>query len=64
MTKKYLLFSGSDYYPSGGFFDFIDVFDSVEEAVAMAIKKKKDKDHDWYHVVDAETFKILEDVWS
>ena len=31
--KRYLLFSGEDYYPSGGAYDFIGSFESIEDAV-------------------------------
>lgn len=34
MTKRYLLFSGSDYYPEGGTGDFRGSFDTIEEAKA------------------------------
>jgi len=30
--KKYLLFTFKDYYPCGGFEDYIDSFNSIEDA--------------------------------
>lgn len=48
--KRYLLFSGEDYYPDGGWVDFDDSFDTPEEA--MASRKQLG---DWAHVVDSQT---------
>ena len=31
--KRYLLFAGQDYYPKGGFTDFVDSYDSVGKVV-------------------------------
>lgn len=33
--KRYLLFAGDDYYPSGGFEDFITDADSIEELQSL-----------------------------
>ena len=30
--KKYLLFTFNEYYPCGGFEDYVGAFDSIEEA--------------------------------
>lgn len=30
--KRYLVFDYSDYYPGGGWDDFVDSFDTLEEA--------------------------------
>ncbi len=54
--KKYLLFCGLDYYPDGGWDDFISSGE-YEEIV-------KDKDeiqnmYDWWQIVDLETMKIV-----
>ncbi len=45
--KKYALFAGESYYPSGGWGDFVDSFDTVAEAEA-AIPENSD----WYEVVN------------
>lgn len=37
--KNYLAFFGSVYYPSGGMDDFLNDFDTLEEAIE-AIKQK------------------------
>lgn len=34
--EKYHLFAFDDYYPSGGAKDYVESFDSVEEAVSFA----------------------------
>jgi hypothetical protein len=46
--KNFLLFAGHHYYPAGGWDDFIDSFDSLEEAKAAGLSDRGD----WYHVID------------
>ena len=41
--KRYLLFAGDDFYPSGGMGDFIADFDSLEKARAA--------EDEWYRKV-------------
>lgn len=50
----YLLFAGSDYYPSGGWDDFRGSFKTIEEAKAAAaeIKSYGSNVYDWYQIVD------------
>jgi hypothetical protein len=50
-VKRYLLFYGDNYYPSGGWDDFKGDFDSVDEA-KVAFEKQRE---DWGHVVDVAT---------
>jgi len=45
--RKYLLFYGHDYYPSGGINDFEGSFDSIKEAKSNKI----DSDDYWSHIV-------------
>ena len=57
--KRYLLFAGSHYYPSGGFNDFIGSFDTIEECqleknVTETHGDKSFSLYDWAHVVDGE----------
>lgn len=56
--KRYLLFAYDQYYPRGGWGDFKDSFDSLEEAFAYGLHKYPDgeKRYDWCHVVDTETW--------
>ena len=51
--KRYLVFAGADYYPSGGWGDFIDSFDDIDEARAAA------PDCDWQEVVDKDTGEVV-----
>ena len=55
--KRYLLFAGEYYYPSGGWRDFWGAFDSVDDA-----RKELDAQigsYDWYHIVDTETMEQI-----
>lgn len=52
--KKFLLFSGDNHYPMGGWRDFLGSFDTKEEAVAAVPLL-----NDWYQVVDLEAGKIV-----
>jgi hypothetical protein len=49
--KRYLIFAGSNYYPSGGWDDFRGSTDTLDEATSIA----KGGRHDWWHVVDTHT---------
>lgn len=53
--KRYLLFAGDNYYPSGGWGDFVDGFDSVEQAAL----KLAERSYDWFQIVDATTGEIV-----
>lgn len=52
--KKYALFAGSKYYPSGGWLDFQGSFDSVDEAQG-SIRLY----HEWWQIVDLETGTVV-----
>ncbi len=52
MKEKYLLFAGYEYYPMGGWSDFIDEFDSLEAAKIIADEKPNNiLTYDWAQVV-------------
>lgn len=53
--KRYLVFSGEDYYPAGGWEDFDASYDTLAEAHA-AIKTEA---FTWAHVVDRDTGHII-----
>lgn len=59
--KRYLLFCGDYYYPSGGWGDFRSDFDTIEDAVKEARRgeyvnsRETPVPWDWWHVVDRET---------
>lgn len=52
--KRYLLFAGETYYPSGGWMDFIRSFDSKKDAVILARQLKSEGDIDWFHIIDTQ----------
>ena len=53
--KRYFLFWGDDYYPSGGWDDFGGDFDTVAEAEEMFKADCSKRSRQWYHIVDTET---------
>lgn len=54
--KRYLLFCMYNYYPTGGWNDFSDSFDTLE----LAVEAGKCSYGDWWHVVDIEVGDIVE----
>jgi hypothetical protein len=52
--KPFLLFAGSDYYPSGGWNDYRSAH-ATEEAAAMAAQDLMKYGCDWWQVVDVRT---------
>lgn len=46
--KRYALFSGDYYYPTGGWDDLVDTFDTLEEALAAHTVEE----YTWFHVID------------
>ena len=54
MIRRYLLFAGDRYYPAGGWNDFVDSFDTKEEALERAWEALSGM-FDWYHIIDHET---------
>jgi hypothetical protein len=54
--KRYALFQGLNYYPSGGWNDFVGAFDTPLEAFAY---ENKNLDRDWRQVVDLQTGVII-----
>jgi hypothetical protein len=57
MLKRYLVFAGDSYYPGGGWEDFVDSFDSLDEAHASAATAQEKSD--WSHVVDTHTGQVV-----
>lgn len=64
--KRYLVFAGKSYYPSGGWSDFRSSFDDLESATAEAARLVLEPKHDenafrddgrfeWSHCVDLVT---------
>jgi len=56
--NRYLLFSGDDYYPSGGWQDFRGDFETIEKAKEHFLVDK-DGNRDWMHVVDSTDGRIV-----
>jgi len=62
--KRFLLFAGDRYYPSGGWHEFIGTFESIDEATQHVPAKALAKDEfglpvDWAHIVDMQNHKIV-----
>ena len=55
--KRYMVFSGEDYYPNGGMEDFDKDFDIIEEAIEFAKKQKGD----WIQIYDIVSKQIIVD---
>lgn len=55
IMKRFWLFSGDYYYPQGGMRDFIESFDTKEEAKELYLKIKTEWSYQWYHIFDLET---------
>lgn len=59
--KKYLLFTFGDYYPYGGFDDYIDSFNTIEDAYNYWYSIPEiDRDVNC-QIVDYETLKIVKE---
>lgn len=54
-VKRFVLFAGYDYYPSGGWGDFVESFDTAEEARAAQFANGCD----WKQIIDLSTGKEL-----
>ena len=56
--KRYLLFGGDNYYPSGGADDLLGDYETVD----LANEDAGNNDSiDWFHVLDIETGEIVSD---
>ena len=65
--KRYLLFMGEIYYPTGGMKDYFWSFDSIEEAKECFNYRYKCSNEidimptiDWGHIFDTQELKIIE----
>jgi hypothetical protein len=52
-VKRFVLFAGETYYPSGGWGDFNGSFDTIEEA--RAAESIAESGGDWTQIIDLET---------
>lgn len=60
----FLIFAGYDYYPRGGWNDFIGSFSTLQEAEeaaknVMAVSCGETFDKDWLHIVSLEMNRIV-----
>ena len=55
MLKRFLLFANVTYYAHGGWNDFVDSFDTIDDATKHAMEYVDRLDLDWWHVVDSTT---------
>jgi len=56
--KRFLLFYGQNYYPDGGWRDYIGAYDSLEEAQRRLIGSYH---YDWHQIVDTTTGQIVDE---
>jgi len=56
----FYVFTGMQYYPSGGWGDFIGTADTLDAARAHA-ETAADGSDDWYQIVDASSLKVVEE---
>jgi len=53
--KRFLVFTGDEHYPNGGWDDFVGSFDTLAEAMDRLILKRAD----WGQIVDSQTGDII-----
>lgn len=59
--KRYLLFTFENYYPCGGFEDYIDIFDTIDDAYNYWLNRPLiDRDTNC-QIVDLKTLKIVKE---
>lgn len=58
--KRYLVFTGECYYPSGGWEDFHSDYDELSTAIQIAQNIDANHEYSWSHVVDTDSMKIIE----
>jgi len=54
--KRYAIFCGDNYYPLGGFDDYVNSYDTMEEALQFAVRLDYG---DWWHIVDIDKSTIV-----
>lgn len=56
--KKFWVFAGTEYYPSGGMNDFKDSFDNYNEALAFGKGFMSGVSGGWTHIYDSENDEV------
>ncbi len=63
--KRYMAFSGEDFYPNGGMSDFRGSFDELDQAIERAKADHEETRYrepftpDWAHVYDCDKNEII-----
>lgn len=52
---KYHIFCGSDYYPAGGYNDYLSSHSSLSAAMAALLGHMAGKSIEWAHIVTSHT---------
>ena len=63
--KKYLVFVGDQYYPCGGWADYLSEYEGLDvarAAMTQAMEEGSRVTFQWGHIVDAETREIVDEV--
>lgn len=65
MLKKFLLFTGRDFYPEGGAVDYYCSFDKLEDATCLAREMLTRPDSiQWANVIDTEEEVMYKLAWN
>lgn len=62
--KRFLVFAGNNYYPGGGWSDFVSAHDTVDEArgaVTAEYQRQQPVKPDWHQIVDTERGVIVDE---
>lgn len=57
--KRYLVFGGDTYYPSGGWNDYIGEFDKSDEACGFCYGFIRNTSGRWVHMVDTKHMEMI-----
>jgi hypothetical protein len=57
-NQMYALFAGDNYYPGGGWADFVKSFDTLD--MAKDYVQHNDAVWDWYQIVDLANQKVVD----
>lgn len=55
MTRRIAVFAGAKFYPTGGWGDYLGVFDDEYTALSFLASHH----HDWWQIVDLDTLQIV-----
>jgi len=61
--KRYILFTGSNYYPSGGWEDFNATSDDIADLADIIKADFTEQElNTWWHILDTKTMDIIYDI--